>query len=122
MVKPAAAQGQRGLKVVSPGGDLEGALRAARAASRDGRALCEELIEGKEVTVNGWLREGELLITAICDRERTRGFGVATAHLCPASAEADAAGPAAAAACAALGICARARPTCRSYSAPAGPA
>ena len=39
VVKPAAAQGQRGIEIVEPGGDSAEAVAAALATSRDGRAL-----------------------------------------------------------------------------------
>ena len=47
VVKPAAAQGQRGLEIVEPGAELRRSSRRAEAASRDGRALCEEFVGGR---------------------------------------------------------------------------
>ena len=84
VVKPAAAQGQRGLEIVEPGGDL--GLRSSRPreeASRDGRALCEEFVEGPELTVNAFLDGGRFVPLTVTDRERALAFGVATAHLYP---------------------------------------
>lgn len=103
VVKPSLAQGQRGITRVERAEDLAPALARAREESRDGEALVEELIEGDEVTVNGFLHGGFHAI-AVTDRERASAFGVATAHLFPARSGTPEAIGAARAACAALGI------------------
>jgi biotin carboxylase len=103
VVKPSLAQGQRGLTRVERAEDLAPALERARAESRDGEALVEELIDGEEVTVNGFLHDGFHAI-AVTDRERASAFGVATAHVFPARAGTAEAIVTARAACAALGI------------------
>jgi biotin carboxylase len=103
VVKPSLAQGQRGLTRVERPEELALALERARAESRDGEALVEELIDGDEVTVNAFLRDGFHPV-AVTDRERASAFGVATAHVYPARAGTEEAIAAAAAACAALGI------------------
>ena len=104
VVKPAAAQGQRGLEIVAPAGDLAAAVAAAEAASRDGRALCEEFVEGPEITVNAFVHDGRFTPLAVTDRERALAFGVATAHLYPSQHAVAGAVAAAEAACLALGI------------------
>jgi biotin carboxylase len=83
VVKPAAAQGQRGLALVEPGGDVAAAAALAAADSRDGRALCEEFVEGPELTVNAFLDGGRFVPLTVTDRECALAFGVATAHLYP---------------------------------------
>jgi biotin carboxylase len=83
VVKPAAAQGQRGLAIVEPGGDIAAAAALAAQDSRDGRALCEEFVEGVELTVNAFLDGGRFVPLTVTDRERALAFGVATAHLYP---------------------------------------
>jgi biotin carboxylase len=103
VVKPSLAQGQRGLTKVDRADQLAGALERARAESRDGEALVEELIDGDEVTVNAFLHDGFHPV-AVTDRERASAFGVATAHVYPARAGTEQAITVAAAACAALGI------------------
>ncbi|MDX6618354.1 MAG: hypothetical protein QOK36_740 [Gaiellales bacterium] len=104
VVKPAAAQGQRGLEIVESGGDLGSALAAARAASRDGLALCEEFLEGPELTVNAFFAGGRFVPLTVTDRERALAFGVATAHLYPSQHPVAGVVGVARAACAALGI------------------
>jgi biotin carboxylase len=83
VVKPAAAQGQRGLAIVEPGGDVAAVAELAARDSRDGRALCEEFIEGPELTVNAFIEAGRFVPLTVTDRERALAFGVATAHLYP---------------------------------------
>lgn len=106
VVKPAAAQGQRGLEIVEPGGDLAAAVAAAEAVSRDGRALCEEFVEGPELTVSAFLADGRFVPLTVTDRECAFAFGVATAHLYPSRHPVAAVVAAAEAACRALGIAA----------------
>jgi biotin carboxylase len=103
VVKPSLAQGQRGLTRVERAEELAPAIAHARAQSRDGDALIEELVPGDEVTVNAFLHDGFHAV-AVTDRERASAFGVATAHLFPARAGTAEAIVAARAACAALGI------------------
>jgi biotin carboxylase len=104
VVKPAAAQGQRGLEILEPGGDLRAAVAAARAISRDGRALCEEFVEGPELTVNAFLEAGRFVPLTVTDRERALAFGVATAHIYPSRHPVADVVAAAEAACRALGL------------------
>ena len=104
VVKPVAAQGQRGLTRVEAGEDLSTALALARAASRDGAALVEELIEGPEVTVSAFLERGTFHPLMVADRERADAFGVATAHIAPSAHPIEAAVEAARLATRALGI------------------
>jgi biotin carboxylase len=84
VVKPAAAQGQRGLAIVEPGGDTTTVAALAARDSRDGHALCEEFVEGPELTVNAFIDAGGRFVPlTVTDRERALAFGVATAHLYP---------------------------------------
>jgi biotin carboxylase len=104
VVKPVAAQGQRGLEIVEPGGDLTGAVARAGEASRDGRALCEEFVEGPELTVNAFFDGGRFVPLTVTDRERALAFGVATAHLYPSRHAVAGVVAVAEAACRVLGI------------------
>jgi biotin carboxylase len=104
VVKPAAAQGQRGLAVVEPGSDRSAAAELAVADSRDGRALWEEFVEGPELTVNAFSEGGRFVCLTVTDRERALAFGVATAHLYPSEHPVAAVVAAAEAACDALGL------------------
>ncbi len=76
--------------------DLATAIESARARSRGGAVLVEEYIDGPEVTVSGFVVDGELIPLAVTDcmsSERTTdnesladgqpAFGVALAHTWP---------------------------------------
>ena len=104
VVKPNAAQGQRGLSIVEPGGDVSAAVARAAHDSRDGQALCEEFVEGPELTVNAFLDGGRFVPLTVTDRECALAFGVATAHTYPSLHPVADVVAAAAAACRALAI------------------
>src|SRR6185312_5369683 len=104
VVKPAAAQGQRGLAIVEPGGDVVAAAALAASDSRDGHALCEEFVEGPEITVNAFFDGGRFVPLTVTDRECALAFGVATAHIYPSLHPVADAVAAAEAACRALAI------------------
>ena len=93
-----------------------GGVRWRAGDSRDGQALCEEFVEGPEITVNAFLDGGRFVPLTVTDRERALAFGVATAHLYPSQHPVADVVAAAEAACRALGDHARARPTRRCCS------
>jgi biotin carboxylase len=106
VVKPADQQGQRGLSVVRDRDELLAAIDAASRISRGGGHVVEELVEGREVTVNAVSVDGEFFPVAITDRltAAAPAFGVALTHLWPAAGDRAAAAAAAEAAAAALGV------------------
>jgi biotin carboxylase len=104
VVKPVAAQGQRGLAIAEPGDDVQALATLAAQDSRDGRALCEEFVEGPELTVNAFVDAGRFVPLTVTDRECALAFGVATAHLYPSQHSTADVVAAAEAACRALGI------------------
>ena len=106
VVKPPDRQGQRGLSVVHERGELDDAIERAAAESRSGACLLEELVEGPELTVNGFSVGGRFQALTVTDRlvAAPPAFGVALAHAWPAERDAAAAADAAEAAAAALGI------------------
>ncbi len=106
VVKPPDRQGQRGLSVVHEREELDDAIERAAAESRSGACLVEELVEGPELTVNGFSVGGRFQALTVTDRlvAAPPAFGVALAHAWPAERDAAAAADAAEAAAAALGI------------------
>jgi biotin carboxylase len=106
VVKAPDRQGQRGLSVVREAAELAPAIEAAVAASRNGGALVEELVEGPEVTVNAFSVDGEFVPLTVTDRLTAEppAFGVALAHVWPSRADHGAAAEVARAAVSALGI------------------
>jgi biotin carboxylase len=87
VVKAPDRQGQRGMSVVAAPEELEDAANAALEASRSGSFLVEELVEGREVTVNGFSLGGEFHALTVTDRQRAEqpAFGVALAHVWPSA-------------------------------------
>ncbi len=85
VVKPADRQGQVAVSVVSSPDELGPALEAAISASTAGEALVEELVEGPEVTVNGFSVGGVFQPLTVTDRFTADppAFGVALAHVWP---------------------------------------
>ena len=105
VVKAPDRQGQKGLSLVLAERDLPEAIAAAKASSRTGAVLVEEVVDGPEVTVIGFSAGGEFVPVAVTDRITAEppAFGVALAHVFP-SAHADAAAAVARRAVEALGI------------------
>jgi len=89
VVKAPDRQGQRGLTLVREQAELQPAIEAAREASRSGHVLVEELVDGPEITVNGFSVGGEFHPLTVTDRLTAEppAFGVALAHVWRASAE-----------------------------------
>ena len=87
VVKAPDQQGQRGLFVVASPDELEEAATAALEASRSSSLLVEELVEGREVTVNGFSLGGQFYALTVTDRHLAEqpAFGVALAHVWPSA-------------------------------------
>jgi biotin carboxylase len=106
VVKPPDRQGQRGLSLVRERDRFDAAIEHAVAASRAGSCLVEELIEGPELTVNGFSARSRFHALTVTDRllARPPAFGVALAHAWPPAERAETAALVAEAAVQALGI------------------
>jgi biotin carboxylase len=106
VVKAPDRQGQRGLSLVRAREELGPALARARAESRTGVVLVEELVEGPEATVNGFSVGGAFHPLTVTDRLTADppAFGVALAHAWPSEHDTEATVEVARAAVEALGI------------------
>jgi biotin carboxylase len=109
VVKAPDRQGQKGLVLVRRAGQLAQAFELALSESRSSVVLVEELVPGREVTVNAFSVDGRFTPLTVTDRvvAEPPAFGVALAHVWPSSltpAEVGAAVDAARGAAAALGI------------------
>ncbi len=106
VVKPADRQGQVAVSVVSSPDELAPALEAAISASTAGEALVEELVEGPEVTVNGFSVGGVFHPLTVTDRFTADppAFGVALAHVWPSEQDVDSVVAVARAAAEAVGV------------------
>ena len=109
VVKAPDRQGQKGLVLVRDESVLAAAFDHALGESRSSVVLVEELVPGREVTVNAFSVDGRFTPLTITDRvvAEPPAFGVALAHVWPSSlapAEVGAAVEAARAAAEALGV------------------
>ena len=109
VVKAPDRQGQKGLVLVADESVLRDAFELALGESRSNVVLVEELVPGREVTVNAFSVDGRFNPLTITDRvvAEPPAFGVALAHVWPSSLapeEVGAAVEAARAAADALGV------------------
>jgi biotin carboxylase len=109
VVKAPDRQGQRGLTLVGSSDEVEEAVRIALDASRSATLLVEELVPGREVTVNAFSSGGHFHPLTVTDRLTAAlpAFGVALTHAWPSElepAQIGAAVEAASAAASAVGI------------------
>ena len=100
VVKAPDRQGQKGLVLVQDEIVLAGAFELALRESRSSVVLVEELVPGREVTVNAFSVGGRFFALTVTDRvvAGPPAFGVALAHVWPSSLLAEEAGAAVAAA------------------------
>jgi biotin carboxylase len=106
VVKAPDRQGQRGLTLVQAADELGRALSEARAESRSGTVLVEEVVSGPELTVNAFSVDGRFVPLTVTDRLTAEppAFGVALAHVWPSAYDTEAVVETARAAVEALGI------------------
>ncbi len=109
VVKAPDRQGQKGLVLVPDESMLADAFELALGESRSNVVLVEELVPGREVTVNAFSIDGRFTPLTVTDRvvAEPPAFGVALAHVWPSSllaSELDSAVEAARAAAEALGV------------------
>jgi biotin carboxylase len=89
VVKAPDRQGQRGLTLVGSADQVDDAVRIALDASRSATLLVEELVHGREVTVNAFSVSGHFHPLTVTDRLTAAlpAFGVALTHVWPSELE-----------------------------------
>lgn len=89
VIKAPDRQGQRGLTLVNAAEEVEEAVRTALDASRSATLLVEELVPGREVTVNAFSLNGHFHPLTVTDRLTAAlpAFGVALTHAWPSELE-----------------------------------
>jgi biotin carboxylase len=89
VVKAPDRQGQRGLTLVGSADEVAEAVRIALDASRSATLLVEELVPGREITVNAFSVDGHFFPLTITDRLTAQlpAFGVALTHAWPSELE-----------------------------------
>jgi phosphoribosylamine-glycine ligase len=74
ILKPVDSQGQRGVIKVSDRNELESKFAYSQRFSRTKTVILEQFIDGKEVSVNGYMFNGELKYAFLSDRRVIEGF------------------------------------------------
>ena len=74
MVKPVDSQGQRGVRCVKQASELEAAFYTAMEYSRCGQVILERYLDGPEVSVNAYMKDGEVIFSILSDRESYSEF------------------------------------------------
>jgi biotin carboxylase len=89
VIKAPDRQGQRGLTLVRSADEVSDAVRVALNASRTATLLVEELVPGREVTVNAFSSGGHFFPLTVTDRLTAPlpAFGVALTHAWPSELE-----------------------------------
>ena len=87
VVKAPDRQGQKGLVLAQSEEQLAAAFELALAESRSSVVLVEELVPGREITVNAFSVDGHFTPLTVTDRlvAEPPAFGVALAHVWPSS-------------------------------------
>lgn len=90
VLKPLDSQGQRGILKVKTKQDIKDKIDYVKQFSREDEILVEQYYANEEVTVSGWVHDGEISVVAVTDRVTfspdTR-IGVCTAHEYPSKYE-----------------------------------
>ena len=87
IVKPVDAQGQRGVEHVTADDRFAPAVAGAASHWRTGGVIVERFVGGVEISVNGYLVDGELVFTQASDRMVWPQFtGLIRKHVVPSAA------------------------------------
>lgn len=87
IVKPSDSQGQRGISNVTSKDSLQEAYEIAIPHSRSKKVIIEEKIEGQEISVHTYIKDGEIIFFLPSDRISWEGFdgGIIHKHVLPTS-------------------------------------
>ncbi|MDD4714966.1 MAG: ATP-grasp domain-containing protein [Oscillospiraceae bacterium] len=84
IMKPSDSQGQRGIFLVRSQADVDRYFDAALQYSRERRVIIEHYVEGPELSVNGYMVDGNLRYMAISDRDTWPAYtGLIRRHIVP---------------------------------------
>lgn len=86
VLKPLDSQGQRGVFKINSVDEIDKNFPNVVKYSRESEILLEEYYDSNEITVSGWVDEGNLHILTITDRityEQAINIGICTAHMFP---------------------------------------
>lgn len=84
ILKPTDAQGQRGVKLVKNLEEYQESYKIAKNYSRSGLVILEQYISGPELSVNGYLVDGEIRFLIPSDRDTWSEYtGLIHKHIVP---------------------------------------
>ncbi len=86
VIKPVDSQGQRGIYKINSAAEIGKYIDDTLSFSKEECALLEEYYQSDEITVNGWLKDGRLMLLSVVDRVTlTSGdhIGICIAHNFP---------------------------------------
>jgi len=86
VVKPLDSQGQRGVFKLNSREEVRERFPEVLSFSREEEILLEEYYDSKEITISGWVDNGNLYLLTITDRLRYADsvhIGICTAHIYP---------------------------------------
>ena len=87
MLKPSDAQGQRGIFLVHSQEEFEQHFEQAKKFSREHKVIVEKYIDGPEISVNGYMVDGNLKFIVASDRETWPEYtGLIHKHIVPSIA------------------------------------
>jgi biotin carboxylase len=90
VTKPVDASGSHGAGLVRTPAELAGAIRVAVEASPTGRAIVEEFVEGRNLTVEIFFLAGQARLVVVTEKRLTGSGFVVEGHRCPADISAEA--------------------------------
>lgn len=74
VIKPSDNSGSRGVCVVAQKKEWQGACKEAKSLSGDGRVVVEELLYGDEISIEGFVLNGKMVVHGFTDRNFIPGF------------------------------------------------
>lgn len=74
VVKPSDNSGSRGVRIVDSEEEWPTAYYEAQSLSGDGRVIVEELLRGDEISIEGFVLDGEIIVTGFSDRNYLEGY------------------------------------------------
>ena len=84
ILKPSDAQGQRGIYLIQSQAEFEKHFEDAKQFSKEGKVIVEKYIDGPEISVNGYVVDGELKYLIVSDRETWPEYtGLIHKHIVP---------------------------------------
>lgn len=89
MMKPVDSQGQRGVYRADNFEELSAHFDSTMQFSKSGQIILEKHISGKEVSVNAYVKDGNIIFSMLSDRESFADFpgGIIKAHHLPSAFE-----------------------------------